>query len=86
MNGSHYRLPVEDDGLFFGLAIRHVHVRHSQAVGGRAVGVEEDVHLKRSARLDVEIRADELSVLTDGDAENRFRCFGLDQRDVVLSE
>ena len=67
-------LPVEDDGLFFGPAIGDVHVGDSQAVGGRAVVVEEDVHLEQGPRSHVQVVADDLSVLPHGDAQHRLRC------------
>lgn len=78
-------LPVENDGFFFSASICDVHVRDSKAVSWRAVGVQENFHLEESSRLDVQIGADQLAVLADGNAQNRFGRPSFDHRDVILS-
>ena len=66
-----HRTAVQNDGLLFGTAVGDVHVGHPQPVGRRAVGVQEDVHLQGSARLDVEIVTDDPSVLQHCNAQHR---------------
>ena len=78
-------LPIENDGLFLCPSIGNVHVRDSQSVSGRAVGIEEDVHLEQSAGRHVQIVANHFAILTHVDTEDGLGSTALHYRYVVLS-